>query len=497
MYPGSSPADIIATLGQGGASPALTEISKAMTTMGLGTDIATQTGAGAFRVENMDPVLAASTIKNEHFKFFRRLLPNRRESWSVLDQAVVKRGIGAFAGSANANELGTGQTERQGEYDRVITELGTYFSRRGVSMITALQATLQNKQGIVDFSAVDEEDVNAALEILFTLEHDLFHGDKSQNAFSTTGIIPSVLAGAPSNVIDMKGDPLTSHVPVSLLANNITDGDNWGKPSLLFMSGLAKADMDAKLETGYRINLGGTAPGVEVNAPVKGMRYSSVAVADGTIDFDPSAFLNETKVPVGATKPALCSASAPSGVTAAASGGAVTGSKWLDKTTGTYQYTVAGNYTYTVEAYTAGEVSLPVVSSAVAMVAGKSITVTITASGSNKEVYYKIYRSAKGGSAVAGDHRLVAIVKKHVSGTTTWEDKNEVIPGTSYAVLLTMEPQSLRWVQMLPMTKVPFALNDLSYKWGAFLVGALRTSLPKHHGIVRNILPTGATWKPF
>ncbi len=492
-----SPLDILAALGDSGASPALQEIAKALTTSGAGTDLSALTGGGAFRVENMDAVLASATVKQEHFKFFRRLLPNRRESWSVLDQQVVKTGIGAFAGSANANELGSGQVERQGDYDRVITELGTYFSRRSVSILTGIQATLQSKNGIVDFSAVDEEDVNATLEILYSLENDLFTGDKTQNPFATTGVVPTIIAKAPQNVVDLNGEALKSHVSLSLLASMITDTDNWGRPSLAFMSGKCKHDLDANLESGYRVNLDANVPNTQVGVLVRGMRYSSVAVADGIIDFDPSAFLNEDKMPVAAKNSLLCTAQAPATVVGTASVGADSASNWLDKTTGSYQWTIAGNYVYAVEACTPGQVSLPTLSAAVTMAAGKSISVAITASSGNAETHYKIYRSRKNGTTNLNDFRLVATVIKTAGGTTTWVDENVTIPGSSYCVLLTPEPQSLRWVQMLPMTKIPFALNDLSYKWGAFLVGALRISLPKHHGVVKNIIPAGATWKPF
>lgn len=490
------PLQILSALGDSGASPALTEIAKALTTMGSGTDLSALSGGGAFRVENMDPVLAASTVKQEHFKFFKRLLPNRRESWSVLDQAVVKTGIGAFEGSANANELGSGQVERQGDYERLITELGTYFSRRSVSVITSIQATLQQKNGMVDFSAVDEEDVNATLEILYSLENDLFTGDKSQNPYSTTGLITTIAAKAPQNVVDNNGEPLKSHAKLSLLANRITDDDNWGKPSLAFMSGLAKADLDAYLEAGYRVNLDANVPSTQVGVLTRGMRYSSVAVADGIIDFDPSAFLNETRMPVAGKNAALCTAAAPATVTATVSAGVDAASKWLDKAAGDYQWTVGGNYVYAVEACTPGEVSLPTKSAAATVVAGHKVTIEIAASASNKETHYKIYRSRKGGTSANSDFRLVAVVKK-AGATTTWDDLNLVIPGSSYVVLLTPEPASLRWIQMLPMTKIPFALNDLSYKWGAFLVGALRVALPKHHGVIKNVIPTGATWKPF
>jgi hypothetical protein len=492
------PLDILSALGDSGASPALMEITKALTTMGNGTDLSALTGGGAFRVENMDPVLASATVKNEHFKLFKRLLPNRRESWSVIDQAVVKTGIGAFRGSANANELGSGQEERQGQYSRKITELGTYFSRRSVSIITSIQATMQNRNGVVDFSAVDEEDVNAALEILWSLEPDLFLGDKTINPFSTTGIIPSVLADAPQNVVDLRGEPLKSHNKISLLASKITDAPNWGRPDLFMMSGIAKSDLDNYLESGYRVNLDSGIASTTTGVLAKGMRYSSVAVADGIIDFDPSFVLNENQYPVSGDDAALCTAAVPQAVVGATSANPVTISKWVDKTTGEYQYTVGGNYYYAVEACTPGKVSLPVISGAVTLVATHNNTVTITASSGNAETHYKIYRCAKNGAhAVATDFRLIGQIVKDVSGTTVFTDNNNVIPGCSYGTLLTMKPESLRWIQMLPMTKIPFALNDLSYKWGAFLVGALRVALAKHHGVIMNILPTGATWRPF
>lgn len=493
--------DILSALSVDGGNPALGEIAKALSSQGQGTDISALTGGGAFRVENMDATLASATVRQEHFKFFRRLLPQRRESWSVMDQAVVKTDIGAFFGSATANELGSGQNEHTGSYNRVITELGTFFSRRSVSVITALQATLQSKNGIVDFSAVDQEDVNAALEILYTLEYSLFYGDRTNNPQDINGVITQVINNAPQNVTDLRGQALKTGDPVAALANNITDLGNWGQPTLLFMSGKCKRDLDAYLESGYRVNLDSGVPSTEIGVLTKGMHYSSVAMANGNIDFDPHFALNEDgKKPVSATNSALCTLGAPASVTAAYNASPQTGSLWNDAPAGSgYQYTVAGSYYYAVEACNAGGVSLlAITASAVALTAaGGSITLTIAPSTGNAETFYKIYRGRKGGTNAATDFRLIGVVVKAISGNTTYTDLNAHIPGSSEAVLLTMAPESIRWIQMLPMAKIPFAVNDLSYKWGAFVVGALRTALPKHHGVIRNIIPTGATWLPF
>jgi hypothetical protein len=492
--------DILGALGESGGNPALMEISKAMTTMGQGTELTALTGGGAFRIENMDPVLASATIRQEHFKFFKRLMPNRRLTFSVIDQAVVKTDIGAFFGSANSDEIGAGQEDRQGQYDRLITQLGTYFSRRSVSIVTAQQAVLQNKNGVVDFSAVDEEDINSALEILLSLEWDLFLGDNTKNPLSATGVIPSVISRAPQNVIDMVGEPLQSHVPLSTLAAEITTIGNWGKPELVFMSSRVKGDLDAKLESGYRVNLDTNVPNVNTGVLVKGMQYSSVAAADGMLGFDPHALLTEDMMPVSATSKgaALCTGAASVGVVATTSVGVEPLSQFLDKTSGIYKWTVGGDYVYAVEAYSAGKVSLTTLSNTVTLAAGHNNSLAISPSSGNAETYYKVYRSRKDGTSAINDFRLIAIVKKNIQGgVTTFVDNNDVLPGSSYAAMLTMDPQSVRWCQMLSMTKIPFALNDLSFKWGTFLVGALRTALPQHHGVIRNIIPTTATWLPF
>ena len=79
--------DILSALGDSGANPALTEIAKALVSMDQGSNLSALTGGGAFRVENMDAILASATVRQEHFKFFKRLLPNRR---TRLGQCWIK-----------------------------------------------------------------------------------------------------------------------------------------------------------------------------------------------------------------------------------------------------------------------------------------------------------------------------------------------------------------------------------------------------------------------
>lgn len=498
----TSVSGILSALADSGVEhPGLRNIVKALSTVGQGTDLAALTGGGALRVENLDPVLAAATVESKHFKFFNMLLPNRRDSWSLLDQTVRKNDIGGFAGSAVATETGVGQAFRQGDYQRLVTELGIFSVRRNLPLVTAFQGALQSQAGIVDFSAAEEEDLNAALEILVSVEHSLFYGNKAANTQSIDGLFAQLDANSPANVLDLRGDVLNSHTQLTKLAAKLTTVGSWGAPDKAFMSAMVKADMDDKLEVGYRLNLDSGIASTQTGVPLRGMRYSSVGIADGEIAFDASAFIREDKKPIGSDYPAQCTIAVPS-VAAAAVDTAVAGSKWLDGSNNGTSYGVAGAYHYAVEAWIPGQVSLPAVTSSAATVAvGKGIDITITA-GAN-ETYYNVFRSKKGGSNSAADMRFIGTVKRDASGTTVFRDLNATIPGSSEVPLLTSDPKAnaLRWLQMLPLTKIPFAMTDFSYPWGAILIGALRVNLPKRHGYVKNVIPTAAKqaggWFPF
>jgi hypothetical protein len=490
---------ILSALAESGAEhPGLRNIVKALSTVGAGTDLSALTGGGALRVENLDPVLAAATVESKHFKFFNLLLPNRRDSWSMLDQTVRKNDIGGFMGSAIATETGVGQVKRNGDYQRLVTELGIFSVQRELPLVTAFQGALQAQAGIVDFSAAEEEDLNAALEILTSVESSLFYGDKSANPQSIDGIFTQVAANAPNNVLDLRGDMLNSHTQMTKLASKLTTIGQWGAPDLAYMSAFVKADMDDKLEVGYRLNLDRGIPGTEVGVPIRGMRYSSVGIADGEISFDASAFVREDKKPVYYDYPTAPTITAPT-VSAAAVAPTVTGSKWQDGSNDSVAYTVAGAYHYAVEAWVPGQVSIPGLTGAAATVAvGGAVDLTITAGGT--ETYYNIYRSKKGGANT--DCRYIGTVKR-AGGTTTFRDLNATIPGSSEVALLTSDPKAnaLKWLQMLPLTKIPFAMTNFSYPWGAILIGALRVNLPKRHGVIKNILPSASKlssgWFPF
>lgn len=468
------------------------EVSKALTgTLGAGSDLANLTGAGALRVENLDPVLFSVTVENKHFDLFNRLLPNKRDSFSMMDQQIVKLGTGGFPGSAFSTETASGRPDRQGDYQRLLTELGVFVDYRNVGLITGLQGLMQNQAGAVNFSTVAEENVNAALTLLETVEWGLFYGDRAVNGLETNGLAAKIKATAPGNVIDLAGLDLSTHVQIAQLAGTIAKRPQFGAADLFYCSTSVKGDLDAGLASGYRLNLDSAVPNTQTGVPMKGIRYSAAGIGEGQLDLVPHAYIDEAKTPIIVQAPNSVGPQVAPATVAPVSAPAAGGS-WLAAHAGTYYYAA--------EACQAGQVSAPTFSAAaVAVAAGDKVTLTITQSTAATETFYNIYRGRKAGTNAASDVRLIGRVKKAAGATTTYVDDNSVIPGTSEAFMLTSAPakRALTWIQMLPLTQYPLAQTELSIRWAVLLLGALRVPDPRKHGLIKNILPKNATWKPF
>ena len=133
-----------------------------------------------------------------------------------------------------------------------------------------------------------------------------------------------------------------------------------------------------------------------------------------------------------------------------------------------------------------------------AVAVGDKVTLTITASVGGTETGYAIYRSRRNGTNDTADFRLVARVAKG-GATTTFVDRNEDIPGTSKAFLLNLNPghTAITWRQLLPLTRFNlYPTNAAVIPWALLLFGYLRISKRRHHVMIKNILPTTATWLP-
>jgi len=486
--------DVVSILGQmaeTSADPRIRNIVKSLTSTQAGTNIASLTGGGAFRVESVESELAIATVQNPHFVLFNRLFPNRHTSWSLIDEQVVQDGIGGYPGGSIANETASNLPDRNGSYHREVTELKLFAEYGGITVPTALQGALQQAAGVVDFNSSEQEIFSALSRVLQSIEWSLIYGDATIDTLEFTGLVPSIKARAPQNVTDLRGTALNSGSQVAPLAANLAGFGNWGSPDLLLVSPLTKADFDTHLESSYRVNLDQNVPSTVLGALVKAVRYNGLGIGNGIMDLEPHPFLDERiKAPIS-TYADSSSITGQTPVSVTAAHGANGASQFLAAH--------AGNYYYAAEACSAGVVSNPaILASAVAVSAGDAVTLTITASAGNTETYYKVYRGRKNGTNLATDMRYIGRVVK-AGATTPFIDYNADLPGCSDALVLSSSPNvgAFRLLQMAPPSKLPLAMTALQYRFVMFYLAALRIAVPKKLGLIKNILPTAKTWDPF
>ncbi|MBI3131473.1 MAG: hypothetical protein HYZ13_09120 [Acidobacteria bacterium] len=489
-------ADVLAVLEQGDGP--FRDIAKSLSTLGAGTDLAALSGGGAMRVEDLDPVLYSVAVQNKHFDLINRLLPSKRTVFSMLDQQIVKRGIGGYPGSAVSDETATGRQASVSDYRRLVTELGIFVDYRHVPVVTAIQGVFQQRAGRIDTNLVAEENVSGCLVLLESVEHGLLYGDRTVNRFEINGLSTRIGLEAPANVLDLRGQPLSSATPIAQLATRLTKRPWFGRPDLFYVSAGVKSDLDAELEPGWRVNLDSGVPSTNVGVPIKGINYSGLGIGQGYLECVIHAYVDEARTPIVIqNSEAVGGQPGPSLVATVAlpdTDPLAVRSQW--------EVDQVGSYYYLVEAYAVGgKVSLPVSAvSAVAVPERGAARLDITQSPTNTETHYKVYRGRRGGTNQPEDVRLIGSVRKaEGAATTSFVDLNAVIPGTSEALMLTANPSqgALTWIQMLPMLQLPLAMPDLNFRWAALLLGALRLPEPRKHGLITNILPKAAAWRPF
>jgi hypothetical protein len=457
------------------------ELRKALEA-GYGTDVASLQGAGALRIQSLDKTMKATIQENKHFALFNELVKNN--ATATVDEWTEQSGVGGFLGGSTNTETGN-ISGAQGQYNRRVGLVKYLMTRREVSFV----ATLQN--AIVEAEAVEQQ--NGALQLLTDAEFLCFEGDAAvvPTEYDGIGALIDSLQSA-DHVIDVAGGALNSIDFISQAAATIAGFGNFGTPTHLFTSQLVQSDFDTKLDPAFRVALTDVPNGgISIGAPVVGIRTSW-----GNIKNCPDVFVRDELqlMPFEVQFPAVALANAafkPDGVTATAAAGSAA-SKFAVGHAGDYYYAVAG--------VTAAGQSQIVKSAQVTVAQGGKVTLVIDNSASNTESGYAIYRGRKNGTNANTDLRLVKRIPASGGATTTFVDENADVPGTTKAYMLNMSAgaQAINWRQMLPMTKFPlYPTASAVVPWAQLLFGYLRITKRKHHVVFKNIVPTGALWRPF
>ncbi len=470
------------------------ELRKALTA-GYGTDVSTLTGGGALRIQSLEKTMLSTIQENKHFRLFNALV--KSDAGATVDEWTEQSSVGGFLGGSTNTETGN-IAQTQGAYARRVGLVKYLMTMRQVSFVTTLQNAL------ADAEAVEAQ--NGALQLLTDAEFLAFEGDSTVVPTEFDGIYAQQVAGIAggqvdnTHIIDLQAAPLNAITPVDQAAASIAGFGNFGTPTDLFTSQLVQSDFNTGLDPAFRVPLtnvpGG---GIQLGAPVIGLRTSW-----GDIANQPDVFIRDSinQQPFELSFSAIAAANAFAPATVVPTDGGVNAGSQF----GALQ---AGNYYYYVAGINQNGQSVGVISAQFAVTAGHAVTLTIgRSSGSPQETGYVIYRSRlNGGNSLNGsvvgqgsDFRQMCRIPYSGAATTVYTDLNTDIPGTTKAYLLNNAPgaKAINWRQLLPMMKFPlYPTVSAVVPWAQLLFGYLRIGKRRHHVVIKNILPTGASWRPF
>jgi len=470
------------------------DLQKALTA-GYGTDVAGLTGGGALRFQSIERTLLSTIQENKHFKLFNKM--SKTSATATVDEWTEQSGVGGFLGGSTNTEMGV-VNSAQGVYNRRVGYVKFLMTRREVSLVQTLQSALAD--------SVSVEQANGAKQLLTDAEYLSFEGNSAVVPTEFDGIYAQIAAGVAAgqvdgaNILDARAQSLASINLLNTAAATIGGYGNFGTATDIFYSQNVQADFDTGLDPAFRVALDNAPNSIQLGTPVRGIRTSN-----GDIATNADVFIREDKLlqPWDVINGALATANASIAPASLAAPDAT-----VTDSSSQFATAQAGNYYYAVAGVNASGQSTVVVSSQVAVAAGKKVSLVITRSVGAAETGYVIYRSRlNGGNTVAGsvagqgsDFREVVRIPVSGAGTTTYVDYNADVPGTTKAYILNMTPSdmAITWRQYLPMMK--FALYptaQVTLPWAQLLFGYLRLAKRKHHAVIKNILPGSQAWRPF
>jgi hypothetical protein len=429
--------------------------------------------------------MKATIQDNSHLVLFNKL--QKLGATATVDEWTEQSGIGGFLGGSTNTEVGD-IAAANGDYARRAQFVKYLTTQRQIGLVSTLG------KNIVEVEAVEAS--NGALQLLTDAEFLSFVGDSAVVPTEFDGIDAQIISlNDSSHIIDCAGGSLNSVTQINQAVKEIVGFGNFGKPTDIFISNSVQTDFDNNLDSAARVvlnQMNGQNAGLTRGSPVEAIRTSW-----GPIKLNPDVFILDENmlVPFETLYSSVATANAgmtPAAVAVAANTG-VSGSNW--------QTAHAGQFYYFVGGISKDGQSTGLLSSAVTVAAGGSVTVTITRSSSQAETGYVIYRSRKNGTSATADLRqMVRIPRNMGQSTTVYTDMNFDFPGTTKARVLSMSPgsQAIDWRQLLPMTKFPlYPTSAAVIPWAQLLFGYLRLAKRKQHVLLKNIVPADAPWKPF
>lgn len=476
----------------GGTMKEFEALTKALQASNHEPDPRNLSDGGALGVQSLDTAMKTVIQENEHFTLFNRLAQSN--AINIVDEYSRQNSVGGWLGGSTNTQMGVVRAA-QGEYTREVGFVKFMMTLRQVGYV------LNIGKNIAEPVAVEER--NGALQLLTDANYLLYHGNADASPTQYDGII-NILDKAvgkdipDENVVSQDGKPLDSVEPFSKVQVSVSSYGSWGNSTDVFMPYSVQNDLNMGLDPAYRWTPAGQ------NTPVIGGQVDAIRLTKGILKTNLDTFIqdetNPMVVPFELQHPQLATDInlTPSKVELTAIANAST--KFDAKRGDIYAYYVAA-----IDPNGRGQSKCAAVQAlATKLTSGQAVEIKITKSAVGTETGYAIYRGRQGVAApTLEDVRLMKIVPRNPdpNQATVFVDLNRDIPGTVTVPVLNLGAgaDAIGWRQFQPMTKIPlpFGVGGMPVmSWFQFLFGYLRVTKPKHHGMIKNILPKNATWRP-
>lgn len=489
-------------------------LAKADLDVGSLTNLAQVTGGQALGYVSMDVRMARGTIRPGSFTLYNMLKKTRANQ--IVDYWPVAQETGGALPGAAYNSYGSVNNgalqTNAGIYAMNFITLKMALDGRAITAALAAQNSFVN--------VVEQENTNAALSVLTSIDWALYWGNPAIWPNQPQGLYGAIVSGAPSkNIIDFQ------QYATALASSGRS------KEELLFQLIFQQA---AEM-VGYRVYgipthalmAPGTAgdlqgiPTTILNNIVNGQRFSDhgplvvngnlqgMNTRFGDIHFPVDLLITARDIPAQAvvyengTTGATTTINPPASVTVAASGAAANGSDWY----GDY-IAASGVYIYAAASTDAlmNESNLTWAASVSGVSAGGAYVVSIAPPSSHDAAAYRVYRSglgstATGASAASSVRHVgdVAVPAGSGAATLTFVDLNTNIPGSETVFILDLDEQddAFDYRYLLPLSKIDLFAQNLYMPWAVATIGAPRVRIPKFHGMITNYVPTKTDFNPL
>lgn len=488
-------------------------LAKADLDVGSLTNLAAVTGGQALGFISLDTSMARGTIRPGSFTLYQMLKKSRANQ--IVDYWPYAAEIGgALPGSAysaytsvNSGVLATSA----GQYSLKNITLKLALDGR------AITAALAAQNSFVDVSG--QENANAALVVLSTVDWALYWGNPTLWANQPEGLKAAIDAGAPDkNTIDfavfksamsakgLSDEQLLFNLIFQQMAEMV-GYRNYGIPTHAVMGPGTAGDIQ-QLVTTQLMNIVNTDRAFADHQPmVVNGNLQGMNTRFGDMHFPVDLLMTARDIPAqaityddGSTPATTTAPTKPASVTVAVSGAANAGSDW------TADYCAAsGYYTYAVASTDAqmNESTLTYSAAVSGVTLLGAMVLTITPPAAADAAVFRVYRSGlgyKGGTgSVPTAFRHVGDVAANGASAVTFVDLNTKIPGSETIFILDLDETDdafdYRW--LLPLSRIELFAQNLFMPWAVAHIGAPRVRIPKFHGYISNYVPSKTDFNPL